>query len=335
MNPSAFTSDWFLRSLALGGIAAACVFACPAALRARARRAIPSVAFVALLLAPLGLVSPVKIEAPAAFVSLPAAPAAQSAWLAMLWLAGALFFLTRLASGAFAIRSLLRDTCAVPGHEWAECLAEAQATLGIRGQTHLRLAGPGFIPSATGLLRRTILLPDEALDWTKEQRRLVLLHELGHFRRGDLWIHALGRIACAVHWFNPFVWVLQNQLSVEREYAVDELVVDHGVAPADYATVLWQMARAATRRPSAAAAYLAMAQRQPGKLEQRVERILAPARGKNRIFGVVDAAVCIVAAILLLLCAACRPVANAQSETYSTDEVRQRLSANPFPGEAP
>jgi beta-lactamase regulating signal transducer with metallopeptidase domain len=333
MNLSAFTSDWFLRSLAVGGIASACVFACPATWRARVRRAVPAVAFFALLLAPLGLLAPVKIAAPAAFTSLPSTPVIHSTLIATMWLCGVLLFLARMAVGAFAIRGLLRETCAVPGGEWSECLAEAQATLGIGGRVHLRLAGAGFIPSATGLFRRTILLPDEALHWTKEQRRLVLLHELGHFRRGDLWIHALGRLACAVHWFNPFVWALQHQLSVEREYAVDEMVVDHGVAPTDYATVLWQMAKAATRRPSAAAAYLAMAQRQPGKLEQRVQRILAPVRRKNRFLGALDGAVCIGAALLLLVCSACQPVANAHPSAPGTDEVKIRLAADPFPGE--
>ena len=333
MNLSAFTSDWFLRSLAVGGIASACVFACPAAWRARVRRAVPAVAFFALLLAPLGLLSPVKIESPAAFAALPSAPVVHSTWVAMLWLCGVAAFLARMAGGFLAIRGLLKNTCAVPGEEWSACLAEAQATLGIGGRIHLRLAGAGFIPSATGLFRRTILLPDEALQWTAEQRRLVILHELGHFRRGDLWIHALGRLACALHWFNPFVWALQHQLSVEREYAVDELVVDHGVAPTDYATVLWQMARAATRRPSAAAAYLAMAQRQPGKLEQRVQRILAPARRKNRLFGVLDGAVCIGAGSLLLVCSACRPIANAAPAASNAEEARMRLAADPFPGE--
>lgn len=325
-----FTFDWVLRSLAVGGIAAACVFACPGAWRGHIRRAIPALAFFALLLSPLAIFAPVKIHAPAALSGLSAAPVVAANWLPLVWLLGALVCLARLANGVFAIRALMNDTCAVPGSEWTACLESAQATLGLRGKVHLRLAGPGFIPSATGLFRRTVLLPDEALDWTKEQRRLVLLHELGHFQRGDLWIHALGRIACAVHWFNPFAWILQHQLSVEREYAVDELVVDHGVAPTDYATVLWQMANAATRRPAAASAFLAITERQPGKLEQRVRRILAPVRRKSRILRAVDSAVCIAAGLLLLVCSACRPIESGHPDQT---EVELRLSADPFPGE--
>jgi beta-lactamase regulating signal transducer with metallopeptidase domain len=336
MNLITFTSDWIIRSLAIGGLAAACVFLCPAAWRSRLRRSVPAVAFVMLLVLPLWKFAPVKIDAPAAVAGLAAAaPSDDWQWLALVWIAGATVCLARMLSGVFAIRSLLDETCAVPGGEWADCLAAAQEMLGIRGRVHLRLAGPGFIPSATGLFRRTILLPDEALHWTVEQRRLVLLHELGHFRRGDLWIHAMGRFACALHWFNPFVWALQHQLSLEREYAVDELVVEHGVAPADYATVLWEMAKSATRRPSAAAAYLAMAQRQPGKLEQRVRRILAPARRTSRMAGALDAIVASGAVALLVFCAVCRPAASASPAGYPVEEIKLRLGANPFPGEAP
>jgi beta-lactamase regulating signal transducer with metallopeptidase domain len=330
MNFSAFTFDWLQRSLILGGIAAACVFACPAAWRGRVRLAVPAVAFFALLLLPVGMFAPVRIQAPALLAG-HSAPSAIPAWLGTLWLAGAVICLVRLASGALAIRSLLQNSCAVPGSDWAECLAVAQRTLGLRGRTHIRLAGPGFIPSATGLFRRTILLPDEAIHWTREQRRAVILHELAHFRRGDLWIHALGRIACALHWFNPFAWLLQHQLSVEREFAVDELVVEHGIAPADYATVLYEMATAVTRRPAAAAAYLAMAQRQPGKLEQRVRRILAPGRKKSPLLRALDGLVCVAAAALLIVCSACRPSAIAATSRYTTAEIELRLAADPFP----
>ena len=69
-----FTFDWLLRSLAVGGIAAACVFACPSAWRGRIRRAVPAAAFFALLVSPLAIFAPVKIHAPAAFAGLAAAP---------------------------------------------------------------------------------------------------------------------------------------------------------------------------------------------------------------------------------------------------------------------
>lgn len=337
MSPLPFT-DLLLRSLAIGAVATACVWLCPASLRVRVRRAVPVAAFVALLALAAGLILPLphfEIAAPDSLSKLGAASALHpGAWITAAWLAGTTLCLARLAAGALAIRSLLKNTRPLPGRAWKRLLADCIRTLGLRGNVRLRLAGPGFVPSATGLLRRTILLPDEARGWNAEQRRLVLLHELGHFRRGDLWMHSLGRLACALHWFNPFAWMLQRQLSVEREFACDELVVERGAAPHDYANLLWQMATAMRRRPSASAAFLAMASPREGTLEQRVRRILAPARKAGRLLRLADGILCVALAALLVLCTACKPVRRALTlpgEPWSVAELQARFSADPFP----
>lgn len=330
-------SDWLLHSFAVGALAFSAVWLCPRGWRSRVRQAVPVVAFAALLLLAIGLVRPlprVEVQAPAALAKWSeTAPAA--AWLTWLWLAGFIVCGARLAVESFAVRSLLKNTQPLPGRVWRQLLAECQRTLGLRGSVRLRMAGPGFVPSAAGLLRRTVLLPDEARSWTHEQRRLVLLHELGHFRRGDLWAHTLGRLACAVHWFNPFAWLLQRQLAVEREFACDALVVSRGAAPDDYATLLFEMATASRHRPSVAAAFLTMASPRTGKLEARVLRILTPVCRTGKFARLFDTAVCAAAALALLMCAACKPVARSftQAGVWTAGEIQQRLAADPFPGE--
>jgi beta-lactamase regulating signal transducer with metallopeptidase domain len=256
-------------------------------------------------------------------------------WLAWLWLAGCVLFLIRLLLGSWTVWRIVSATQPIPGRTWQQLLAECQRKLGLRGRVRLRLAGPGFVPSAAGLLRRTVLLPDEAVHWTSEQRRLVLLHELGHFRRGDLWTHALGRLACALHWFNPFAWMLHRQLAIEREFACDELVLARGAAPDDYATLLFEMATASRQRPALQAAFLTMASPRTGKLEARVRRILAPARKTGRWLRIADGALCITLAALLVICSACKPVHRifaGPSNPWAPGEIETRLAADPFPG---
>src|SRR5690606_35862137 len=73
-----------------------------------------------------------------------------------------------------------------------------------------------------GLLRTEILLPPSTLERLDEtELRLVLLHELAHLRRRDLWIHWLLVLLQAVHWFNPAVWWAFHRLRVEAESAAD------------------------------------------------------------------------------------------------------------------
>jgi beta-lactamase regulating signal transducer with metallopeptidase domain len=336
MTADSFT-EWLLRSLATGAAATMLVLICPPSWRGRFRLWVPVLAFAALLFLAVGLVRPlpqVRIEAPVPLDRVAAWN--PGAWLITLWISGALLCFARQAMGWWTIRELLKGTRAVPGRIWRQTLEECQRSLGLRGKVRLRFAGPEFVPSATGLLRRTILLPDEAAEWTPEQRRLVLMHELGHFQRRDLWTDALGRIVCALHWFNPFVWMLQRQLSVEREYACDALVVQQGARPKDYATVLWQMATAARRRPSSAAAFLAMASPKMGKLEQRVRRILDSGRKSGLWVRFADASLCVVLGALLFACTACKPMQRmiaAANTDWTPAEIQSRLWADAYPAD--
>ena len=333
MSPDVF-ADWILRSLATGAVAVALVHLCPASWRGWFRRAVPVAAFLALLALAFWLVQPNlrwEVLPPA---NLPQVPV--ETWVVSLWGLGVLVCLVRFGFGLRAIRQILRASRPVPGREWRELLGECQDALRLQGKVRLRLAGCNFVPSATGIWRRAILLPDEALGWTAEQRRLVLLHELGHFQRGDLWKDALARLTCALHWFNPFAWILQRQLAVEREYACDALVVEHGVRPRDYAMALWHMATRASRRPAASAVFIAMASPRGGKLEQRVQRILEAGRKAGVWLRIVDASFCAVLAALLIACTACKPVMRmitTGGNGWTSGEISARLAADPFPAD--
>ena len=342
MNLPAF-QDWLFRSVVVAGAATACVRLCPPGWRVRLRRVVqvvPVIAFAVLIALGVGLVRPLptlEMKAPAILARWAVAAGDWVApWLMWTFAAVAIIFLARTIAGASAVARLVRKSRPVRGRAWRALLDECQRALGLRGRVRLRLAGPGFVPSATGLFRRTVLLPDEALRWTRAQRRLVLLHELGHFLRGDLWTHALGQIACAVHWFNPFVWMLHRHLALEREFACDALVVSRGAAPEDYAALLWEMGVAAGRPRLSAVAFLAMAAPGRGKLEQRVRRILAPVRDAGRWLRVADSALCAGAALVLVACASFKPVLVRTllgTTPWTPQEISARLSADPFPGE--
>jgi beta-lactamase regulating signal transducer with metallopeptidase domain len=78
-------------------------------------------------------------------------------------------------------------------------------------------------PMLIGLFRPAIILPDR--DFTDEQLKSILLHELTHLRRSDVLVKWLAAFACAVHWFNPLVWLLRREIDRACELACDEAVV--------------------------------------------------------------------------------------------------------------
>ena len=77
-------------------------------------------------------------------------------------------------------------------------------------------------PALTGLLRPRILLPEGV---EEERRAFALAHEAMHARRRDLWRKALLLWVCALHWFNPLVWLLRRAAERDMEIACDAAVL--------------------------------------------------------------------------------------------------------------
>ena len=78
-------------------------------------------------------------------------------------------------------------------------------------------------PAVGGLVWPTVVIPpdlDESL--TPKQLTWVLLHELAHIRRGDLWVVVVQRVVQAVFFFNPAVHLANWIIDELREYACDD-----------------------------------------------------------------------------------------------------------------
>ena len=66
------------------------------------------------------------------------------------------------------------------------------------------------------------LPPDLEESLTPKQLTWVLLHELAHIRRGDLWVVVVQRVVQAVFFFNPAVHLANWIIDELREYACDD-----------------------------------------------------------------------------------------------------------------
>lgn len=81
-------------------------------------------------------------------------------------------------------------------------------------------------PSSCGFWHPTILLPDKLwTDFDEKSRQAIVHHELEHIRRHDMLLLLLNRIAIAVHWFNPLVYLIAGRVRREMELAVDAATV--------------------------------------------------------------------------------------------------------------
>lgn len=83
------------------------------------------------------------------------------------------------------------------------------------------------VPIAVGFLRPAVLLPAALIDeQSADAVAAIVLHEIAHLRRFDVWTNALARVTDAVLALNPAAWLVLRQLAVEREIACDDAVVN-------------------------------------------------------------------------------------------------------------
>jgi len=173
---------------------------------------------------------PVSPEAGEAVSSIVAAPTGSSIdWSFVaggLWLTGALaVWLTGWMACRRTLAAFRREAKAV-GTDLQEEIRETAKACGLRRVPRVLLstAVPG--PAMTGLFRPLLLLPadfDQAFD--REERRLILLHEFTHVKRGDLLLNAIAFVLQGLHWCNPLVWFAFLRFRADRELACDSAVL--------------------------------------------------------------------------------------------------------------
>jgi TonB family protein len=190
-------------------------------------------------------------------------------WLMLLWTAGAAAAFARMFAAYITMERVQRAARPFRDDGLAHELAQA---LGIRQPVRVLENRPGGMPMTFGLLRPAVFMPPEAAGWNEERRRIVLLHELAHVRRGDAATHLLARTALSLNWWNPLAWSAWREFLKERERATDDLVLNAGARASDYAGHLLEVARTMQSAPATAWAAVAMARR--SQLEGRLLAIL-------------------------------------------------------------
>lgn len=167
--------------------------------------------------------------------------------LLLLWLTGALLALLPLLAGWVQAVRITRRARLLDSPAWGTLLATAAQDLGLRRPVRLGLAPGAPMPFTWGVFQPMVILPEDGEHWPEARRRLVLLHELGHVRRLDWLTQTFAALACALHWFNPLVWLAARHIRLEREQACDDLVLGCGSLPKDYARELLALATASSR----------------------------------------------------------------------------------------
>lgn len=191
-----------------------------------------------------------------------------------IWIVGVLFALVRVSCQHLLLYRLLQNCEPVGERSWGDSVDEVRQLLKIARPVRILRAISASSPIAAGVVRPTVVLPNDSADWNASHRRLVLLHELAHVKRMDVLSQMAAGLVSAICWFNPLCWYGQRRMRSLRELACDDLVLATGERATEYADVLLDVARTFRHKELVAAVGMA----RNSNVDDRILAILDHAR---------------------------------------------------------
>jgi beta-lactamase regulating signal transducer with metallopeptidase domain len=162
-----------------------------------------------------------------------------ASYLFAVWYLAAGLLLFRLSVGLWRVRQIRRKCCEVDLAGLDPAMAGILQDFGSRRGVKLCVSSDVAVPAAIGFFRPAIVFPAWLLpQLSPEEIKVVLLHELAHFRRWDNWSNLAQKIVKAVFFFHPAVWWIESRLTLEREMACDDMVLAQTASPRAYASSL-------------------------------------------------------------------------------------------------
>lgn len=137
--------------------------------------------------------------------------------IAYIWGAGVLIFLLVVIISYF--RFLCRKSKNSVKISGNKIFSEVKKELKIKKHIRLKASSDIDSPILVGVLFPTVYIPCREIP--DDNMRMVLLHELTHYKRKDLLIKWFAILVNAVHWFNPLCYLACANLSEACEVSCD------------------------------------------------------------------------------------------------------------------
>ncbi len=132
----------------------------------------------------------------------------------------------RLASGVVFVVKLQRTSFPINDDRIELAMCELAESLACKVVPRVRRSDRLTSAAVAGWLRPVVLLPKEWTDWSDDELRAVLAHELAHcLRRDSLW-RALASALVSAHFYNPLVHWLQRRVVLYQELSADQLAAE-------------------------------------------------------------------------------------------------------------
>lgn len=200
-----------------------------------------------------------------------------STWdLFLVWLFGVLCCWGTVVSVYLNVHRRLKEAEPVERGPLADCVRDLCSQLSIRRRLRVVLSRYYNYPFIIGVLHPKIVLPARLAE-ASERGKLasnILLHELIHLRRHDIFFAWLIALVQSLFWFHPLLWWAGYRLRHWRELACDETVLNSKRTDVlDYAQTLLDTLRLSRGKMIASVATLGILEKH-SQFQQRFEKVM-------------------------------------------------------------
>ena len=144
--------------------------------------------------------------------------------LFFIWLALALvLFVRKITVYQGFIQYIKAGNTEVSDIKILNLLSDCEEKLNIKTRVELSYNSLIASPIMIGFFRPRIVLPVRKLE--DKELSYIFVHELTHYKQRDMFYKWLIQIVVCVHWFNPFVYLLEKEVNKSCELSCDEKVI--------------------------------------------------------------------------------------------------------------
>ncbi len=144
-------------------------------------------------------------------------------WIAVSLIACSTIGFARLIFGRWQVRRLIRRAAPLAEEELLNTTAALSKQFAFRREICLRESTNLTSPVVMGWLRPVIIVPVDWRNWSKEQLRAALAHEIAHLSRCDTLVNSLAQPVLAANFFHPLAHWLVMTLRLNQELAADDM----------------------------------------------------------------------------------------------------------------
>ena len=142
----------------------------------------------------------------------------------LIWLAAALgLLIRRITIYQGFIRYIRAGLTPVSDTEILDRLSIAAEQAGVKKPVELCVNPLIASPLLIGFFRPCIILPNA--DIPEKNFQYIVLHEMTHYKRRDMFYKWLVQTAVCLHWFNPLVHLMSREITKDCEFSCDEAVL--------------------------------------------------------------------------------------------------------------